>query len=340
MRQLTLTEQQKVEWIEVPEPGLEGPGQAIVRPLAVALCDLDLPIIRGQAPIPPPVALGHECVAEVLEIGDEVETVRPGDRVVVPFQISCGECPRCRGGLTKHCETVPNNSFYGFGAFGGDWGGMLSDVLRVPYADAMLVALPDSVSAVTVASASDNIPDGWRTVGPQLAEHPGADVLIVAGGAKSIPLYAVDVAVALGARDVTYIDTDASRLRLAGELGATVIEGPPPERAAGRFAITVDASADHAGLACALRSTEPGGICTSIGIYFEATTPLPLLEMYDRNVTFSTGTPQARPVIPELLELVAAGRIHPERVTSNVVAWDDAAEAVLEPQTKLVVERE
>ena len=72
MRQLTLSEQRQVEWIEVPEPGIEGEGQAIVRPLAVALCDLDLPIIRGQAPIPPPVALGHECVAEVLEIGDEV----------------------------------------------------------------------------------------------------------------------------------------------------------------------------------------------------------------------------------------------------------------------------
>ena len=102
MRQLTLTEDRQLDWKDVPEPALKGPGEAIVRPLAVALCDLDLPMIRGEVPFPPPVALGHECVGEVVEVGDEVTSVRPADRVVVPFQISCGECERCRRGLTKN----------------------------------------------------------------------------------------------------------------------------------------------------------------------------------------------------------------------------------------------
>ena len=93
---------------------------------------------------------------------------RPGDRVVVPFQISCGECARCRRGQTGDCESVPRLSMYGFGAFGGNWGGASSDVVRVPYADAMLVPLPDGLEPATVASASDNIPDAWRTVAPPL----------------------------------------------------------------------------------------------------------------------------------------------------------------------------
>ena len=234
---------------------------------------------------------------------------------------------------------MPNNSLYGFGAFGGDWGGMLTDAVRVPYADAMLVRAPEGVAPETLGSASDNIADGWRTVGPQLAARPGADVLIVAGGrGRSIPLYAVDAAVALGAREVTYIDTDAGRLRLAEELGAKVVEGPAPERA-GNFAITVDASGEHAGLACALRSTEPDGVCTSIGIYFEPQTPVPLLEMYTTGIHLHAGRAMARAAIPEVLDLVASGRLDPAPVTDRVVAWEEAATALLEPHTKLVFAR-
>jgi alcohol dehydrogenase len=98
------------------------------------------------------------------------------------------------------------------------------------------------------------------------------------GGAAGIPFYAIDIARALGAGRVDYIDTDRRRLDLAAALGAMVLEGPPP-RKHGRYPITVDASGQEAGLACALRSTEPDGICTSIGIYFSETTPVPLLEM-------------------------------------------------------------
>lgn len=339
MRQLTFAEQGRVEWTEVPEPTLEGAGEALVRPLAVALCDLDQPIIFGEAPIPGPIALGHEFVAEVTATGDAVGDFRPGDRVVVPFQISCGECERCRRGLTANCRSVPAGSMYGFGAFGHDWGGALSDLVRVPFADHMLVGVPEGVAPATVASASDNIPDGWRAVAPALEARPGADVLVIGGGARSIGLYATHVAQALGAGQVTYLDEDPARLRLAEGLGAEVIEGPP-ERRLRSHAITVDAGGTHESLACALRSAEPGGTCTSVAILFEPETPIPLLEMYTRGVTFVTGRVQARPAIPRILDMVAAGTLHPERVTSSVVAWDDAPDAVLERQTKLVIARE
>jgi alcohol dehydrogenase len=338
MRQLTLIEAGRVEWTDAPEPALEGAGEAVVRPLAVALCDLDANIVSGEFPLQAPVALGHEFVAEVIDVGDDVKTVLPGDRAVVPFQISCGECARCRRGQTGDCESVPRLSMYGFGALGGDWGGALSDLVRVPYADAMLVPLPDGVDPAAVASASDNIPDAWRTVAPQLERRPGAEVLVISGGARSIGLYAVDAALTLGAAKVVYVDEDEARLALAAELGAETVEGPPPQRV-GPFPITVDASATHEGLHSALRSTEPGGICTSVSIIAEPETPVPLFEMYTNGIEFHTGRVMARPIIPKLLELAAAGRLRPERVTSKVVPWEQAAEAVPEPETKLVVTR-
>jgi threonine dehydrogenase-like Zn-dependent dehydrogenase len=341
VRQLTYIEPRKLEWIDVPEPGIEGPKQAIVQPLAVATCDLDLAIIRGLAPIPGPFAFGHEFVADVVEVGEEVRAFKTGDRVVVPFQITCGECDRCRRGLTANCTGVePRRAMYGLGTISGkDWGGAMSDRVRVPFADSMLVALPEGIDPVAVASMSDNIPDAWRTVGPPLEADPGGSVLVVAGGAPSIGLYAVALAKSMGASSVEYLDSSPGRLELAARLGATVVEGPPP-RKRGRHPITVDASADPAGLACALRSTEPGGVCTSVGIYYTAETPVPLLEMYTYGVTFVTGRVDARPAIPKILDLVLAGKFHPAEVTTSVVAWDSAASALLEPVNKLVMVRD
>jgi alcohol dehydrogenase len=339
MQQLTLTENRNVEWLEVPAPRLQGPGEAIVRPIAVALCDLDQPTIRGETPIPGPIALGHESIAEVVEVGEGVSTVAPGDLVVVPFQISCGECERCRAGLTGNCLAVPERSMYGFGpVVGGDWGGALSDLLRVPYADAMLLPLPDGIEPEHAASLCDNVADGYRTVAPQLERAPGAAVLIVAGAAHSISLYALQTALALGAAGVSFVDDDDDRLAKAAELGATPVEAASDvDRAA--YPITVDGSASKEGLALALRSTEPGGWCTSVGIIYEPEVPLPLLEMYGNGVNFHIGRAMSRATLPAVLDLVAAGSLAPERVTSRVTTWDRAPEAVLEPETKLIITR-
>jgi threonine dehydrogenase-like Zn-dependent dehydrogenase len=336
MRQLTLTEERTVEWRDAPDPVLRDANDVIVRPLAVALCDIDQPMIRGAAPMPAPIALGHEFVAEIVQAGDMVER-QPGARVVVPFQISCGECERCIRGLTGDCLTVPRLSAFGFGQFGGEWGGALSDLVRVPFADHMLVEVPPGVQPATVASASDNIPDGWRTVAGPLERRPEAPVLVIGGA--SIGLYAVDAALALGAERVTYVDSDHDRLQVAKTLGAHAEEGVPGDHVLHHHPITVDAGQTHDSLVAALRATEPSGECTSTGILFEPQTALPLLEMYTNGVTFHIGRAQARPVIPRILELVAAGRLRPGLVTSRVVGWEEAPEAVMAPERKLVIER-
>ena len=336
MQQLTLEEPGRITWQEVAEPELESDGQALVRPLAVATCDMDLMIARGESPFPAPIALGHEGVAEVVEIGRAVRSVAVGDRVVVPFQISCGTCERCRRGGTDACENVPPLSMYGFGAAGGGWGGLLSDLVRVPFADAMLVKVPEGLDPAAIASASDNIPDGWRMVAPFLAERPGADVLILGGGTRSIALYAVGIAVALGSGRVDYVDTDPHRLAVASDLGANALEADPERH---RYGIVGDGSSTADGLRLALDATEPGGHCTHAGILFEGDVPINMLAAYTIGLHLHVGRVAARPVIPTLLAMTANGRLDPARITDRLVRWEEAGEAIVKDHTKLVFTR-
>lgn len=353
----------RLGWRTVGAPRLNGPGQALVRPIAVARCDLDAAIVEGRAPFrgaalhwlrdrlprsvgqrrlfrdapfAGPFPFGHECVAEVLEVGEEVRTVRAGDRVVVPFQIACGACDRCGRGVTASCTAVPHAATYGLGR--GEWGGVLGDVVRVPFADAMLLAAPTGVAAVELASAGDNVADGYRTVAGPLRGRPGAPVLVVGGEAASVGLYAVLAAVALGSTEVAYLDPDPSRARIAESLGARSI-GRRYRKAARSYPITVDASAAPEGLKSAVLSTEPGGVCTSVGIYFATTTPFPLLPAFMNGITFHTSRVSSRAVLPEVLAAIGAGLLRPSRVKTTIAPWDLAAEAFLEPAAKVVVER-
>ena len=339
MQQLTYLGPNELAWRDAPEPDLGSNQSALVRPVAVATCDLDALIISGTSPFDPPFAVGHECVAEVVEIGDEITSVRPGQLVSVPFQISCGDCAACKRGRTGNCGSVEFMSTYGFGPTVERWGGFLSDLVRVPYADHMLVPVPGGLEPAQVASASDNISDAWRAVTPPLDADPGAPVLVVGGASSgSIGLYTAGIAVALGAESVLYVDADPDRRAIAQSLGAATLDQTP--KRLGPYPITVDASADPDGLALALRSTAADGTCTSTAIYFADQPTLPLLEMYTKCITFKIGRAHVREAIPHVLQLARQGALHPELVTTNTVAWADAADALLQPGwTKLIIER-
>jgi threonine dehydrogenase-like Zn-dependent dehydrogenase len=329
MRQLTFEEAGRYAWREVLEPQISAPEQALVRPLAVACCDLDVAVCHGRLPLPPGYAVGHEGLAEVIAVGDAVTGVRVGDRVVVPFQISCGTCAECRRGVTGSCGSVPLMAAYGMAPIAGlDGGGFMSDLVLVPYADAMLIAVPEPVDLTAVASLSDNIPDAWRAVGPFQGELAGLDaderrVLVV--GRLSIGLYAAAIAAALGAH-VDYVDTDPQRLAAAEKLGAAAHDRAKPDKAWGRYPVTVNTSADVELLAATLRATWPDGVCTDTGIYYQPAVEMPLLAMYTRGVKFVTGRVNARVVIPRVLELLAAG-LDLSPAVDRVVPWEDAPSA-------------
>jgi len=244
MSALTFVRKGRLEWREVVAPRLDGPHEALVRPIVASRCDGDClflfhdfsralqlgaalhvidPEVRelGDRPFAGPFAYGHECIAEVIDVGDAVRGVTIGQRVVVPWAISCGACAACGRGLTSQCGRKASAlAAYGFGGRIGGWGGMVSDVLRVPFADGMLVPVPAGVSPIALAGASDNLPDAWRTVAPHLRVEPGAPVLVVGGAARSIGLYAAGIAVAFGAERVDYVDADPTRLAIAAALGA------------------------------------------------------------------------------------------------------------------------
>jgi threonine dehydrogenase-like Zn-dependent dehydrogenase len=336
MRQLTFLGPGELEWREVPEPRLQVDDDALVRPIAATTCDLDVAIIRGQTPFSGPLALGHECVAEVIEVGEEVHGVSEGDLVCVPWHVSCWSCDRCRRGVPVSCRETPA-AMYGL-PVGGDWGSMFSDLLRVPHAEGALVALPPGVAPETVPSASDNLPAAWEVTVPALAEAPGADVLIM-GGCGSIALYAVAFAISAGAGRADYVDTDSARLAVAEQLGANPIERPAPAKMEEEYLITVDASLDPAALACALRSVAPEGRCSSVGIYFTDTS-LPLFEMYLSGVDFHIGKSNARPHIPEVLGLIGTGQVDSRSVTTELLDWEDLPTALAEPSMKPVFTRD
>ncbi len=344
MRALTYLGPDDLGWREAPEPVVDSDHAAVVRPLAVATCDLDDLIVRGSSPFPAPFVLGHEGVAEVLDVGDAVTGFAPGDRVVVPFQLSCGSCGACTAGRTGNCEHFAIATTYGFG-FGPEmtrFGGFLADRVLVPFADAMLVRVPDALSDEVAAGASDNLTDAYRAVAPQLAARPGAAVLVVGGASSgSIALYAVGQARALGSERVLYVDADPARRAIAEGYGAQTLDAVP-ERLDQRFPITVDGSATTEGLRLAVSSLDRDGVCTSVSVYFDESVvpPFPLLSMYVMATTFITGRIHARVDAPAVLALMASGAFDPTPVTTKVVAFDDAADALLEhDHTKLVFTR-
>jgi threonine dehydrogenase-like Zn-dependent dehydrogenase len=368
VRELVFIRSRRLAWRDRDAPMLEDASDAIVRPFIAARCDGDtVPIHRpvsrllqaglavraidpmvgcicGRVPFQGPFAIGHECVAQVLDVGSGVQHIRPGQTVVVPWAVSCGSCEPCRRGLTSKCATTTTATLaaYGFGAASGAWGGMVSDRLRVPFADHMLVPVPAGVPPLRVAAASDNLADAWRSVVLPLRDRPGGSVLIIGGGAKSIGLYAAGLAVAHGAGVVEYVDDDPVRRRVAEAFGAHAF--PARTRSGRRRAAThdivVEASSRAAGLRRAIRSLARGGVCTAVGYYLATGTRLPVMHMYAIDGTLRVGVSHARAALPELLAFVARTGFPAEQVTSVTADWDDAPAAYATRTTKLVLQRD
>ena len=335
MRALIAAPGARLRWRDVPAPPQPGPDGAIVHPIAASTCDLDCPLVLGATQLALPLHLGHECVADVLAVGERVSTVKPGDRVIVPFQINCGVCAPCRAGRTASCTGVPPISMYGMGLGAGHWGGAFSDQLAVPYADAMLVPLPDGIDPVAAASVADNVCDAYRHIAPHLPPlldaDPDTEVLILGATdpktlfTASLPLYTCLIARAHGARNITFADARPSVRAHAEGLGFDALH-PRRLRRRRPVPLVVDTNANE-GLA--LANTAPDGVCSSSGGLHRSGS-IPVLRMYVRNATFHVGRTHARALIPEVLDLMVDGRLHPEAIPMNVAPLDDAIGALRE----------
>ena len=340
MRALMFRGPMALAWEEVETPKLVEPRDALVRPIAVARCDLDPAIALGLYPMPAPFVMGHEMVGEVVAVGEAISNVRLGDKVIVPFQLSCMTCAPCLRGHTNACVNVPSGTAFGLGPHGGiDLGGALAELVRVPWADVMLIPLPEGMDPVVAAGIPDNVSDGYRCVAAPLAERPGAPVLVVGGLAPSVGLYAVMAALALGSERVVYVDDDAARLELAATAGAEVIDAKDQWdslKLADRFPIVVDANVLDPGRNFALRSVEPCGVCTSVSGGASSRSNLPLQSMYLKGVRYEIGRVHACATAKPVLDLVSSGALDPARIINKVVPFSEAVEGMILPVTKVV----
>ena len=340
MRALVFRGPMDLAWEDVETPRLIEPRDALVRPIAVARCDLDPAIALGLYPMPAPFVMGHEMVGEVVAIGEAISNVRLGDKVIVPFQLSCMTCAPCLRGHTNACVNVPSGTAFGLGPHGGiDLGGALAELVRVPWADVMLISLPEGMDPVVAAGIPDNVSDGYRCVAAPLAERPGAPVLVVGGLAPSVGLYAVMAALALGSERVVYVDDDAARLELAATAGAEVVDARDQWdslKLADRFPIVVEANVLDPGRNFALQSVEPCGVCTSVSGGASSRSNLPLQSMYLKGVRYEIGRVHACATARPVLDLVSSGALDPARIINKVVPFSEAIEGMMLPVVKVV----
>jgi threonine dehydrogenase-like Zn-dependent dehydrogenase len=211
----------------VSEPKIEEPTDAIVRITASAICGTDLHMVRGTMPgMKPGTILGHEGVGVVEEVGRDVRNFRPGDRVVIPSTIACGVCSYCRAGYHAQCDkTNPNGPQAGTAFFGGPmqsgpFHGLQADYARIPFANVGLVKLPDKVSDDQAILLSDIFPTGY--FGAKCAEISSGDTVAVFG-CGPVGQFAIASAKLLGAGRIFAIDAVPSRLEMAQQQGAEII---------------------------------------------------------------------------------------------------------------------
>ncbi len=237
MRALTWHGKRDVRVEDVPDPRIEEPTDAVVRVTSTGLCGSDLHLYEVLGPyLRPGDVLGHEPMGVVEEVGAEVTHIRPGDRVVIPFNISCGHCWMCSRGLFAQCETTQNTatgkgaSLFGYTSLYGSVPGGQAEYLRVPQAQFGPVKVPEGPSDHRFLYLSDILPTAWQ--GVQFADLPRGGTLAVVG-LGPVGQLAVRIARHLGAERVIGVDVVPERLALAASYGAETIDARMTDDVAG-----------------------------------------------------------------------------------------------------------
>src|SRR6195952_2397299 len=234
MKALTWHGKSDIRCDTVPDPKIEDGRDVIIKVTSCAICGSDLHIFDGVIPgMESGDVLGHETMGEVVEVGSEVKNLKPGDRVVVPFTISCGECWFCSKGLCSACErTNPNAEMaikamghspaglFGFSHMLGGYCGGQAEYLRVPMADVGPIKVPDNVTDEQSLFLSDIFPTGYMAAENAQIE-PGDTVAV--WGCGPVGQFAIRSALMLGAGRVIAIDEVAERLAMAEAGGAETI---------------------------------------------------------------------------------------------------------------------
>lgn len=228
MRALTWQGTRKVSVESVPDPRVEEPTDIVVKVTSTAICGSDLHLYNLMGPyLDPGDILGHEAMGTVEEVGPEVTTLRRGDRVVVPFNVSCGRCFMCGQGLHSQCETTQVKEYgkgaalFGYTKLYGQVPGGQAQYLRVPFGDTLPVKVPQGPPDERFVYLSDVLPTAWQAV--EYADvPPGGSVAVL--GLGPIGLMSARIALHRGARLVVGVDLVPARLERAASFGVHTMD--------------------------------------------------------------------------------------------------------------------
>ena len=313
----------KVTIRELPDPELLASTDVIVQVEAAAICGSDLHIVAGHVVPETGFAIGHEYIGTIVAAGDAVGLFKLGDRVVGPAAPYCGSCTNCKLGQKQACL---RGGILGSGPTLGDLGGAQSTLLRVPWADQNLVAIPEGVSDAAALSIGDILSTGWTGV---RNAAPGLGETLVVIGCGPIGLSAIHTAKLSGAGRVIALDTAADRLEMAERMGAdvTVVSGPDAvaevrELTGGQGAAAiVDAAGVQPTMRMAGEMAAIGGRIALLGI---AAHPLSVDfgSLLIRNVSLWTGLGDLTEMTT-LMGQVAAGVLDPEPMFTDTCTLEE-----------------
>jgi threonine dehydrogenase-like Zn-dependent dehydrogenase len=320
-------EAERLELVEVPDPVIEAPGDAIVRVTTTALCGADLFPYHGWVPgFLPGTILGHEFVGVVSAVGPAVSEVRPGDRVIANSTISCGRCVACRAGRSSQC---PERALFGYSGVYRQLHGGQAELVRVPGADRTLRVLPEGVTDEQAVFVADMLPTGLS--GVRRAELATGDVAVVIG-CGTVGLMAILFATRI-ARTVIAVDGIAARRALAARFGATPVT--PDDASAVVSQATdglgadgvIEAAGSPGALGAAIGFVRGQGTVSVIGAHFEPDFPLDLGRMFEKELTLRVTWGHGLDDRDRILAMLAAGVIDPTPTITHRFPLEGAAEA-------------
>lgn len=314
-------------WEDVPTPQISDDTDAVVRVDTVTICGTDLHILKGDVPaVTDGRILGHEAVGTVEAVGSAVQTVRPGDRVLVSCITACGTCRFCR------------ESRYGQCLGGGGWilghkiDGTQAEYVRVPFADLSTYPVPEGVTDEEILMLADILPTGYEVGVLNGAVRPGDVVAVVGSG--PIGLSAIVGARLFSPSHIVAIDLADSRLKAARQFGADVtVNGSNQDAISVVSSLTGGLGADvvieavgiPASFETAVDLVRPGGRVANIGVHGEPAT-LHLEKQWIRDITITTGLVDTYST-PTLLRLLTSHQVDAARFATHHFALGDFADA-------------
>lgn len=312
-------------WEDVADPGIQDATDAVVRVDTVTICGTDLHILKGDVPeVRPGTVLGHEAVGEIVEVGSDVRTVRPGDRVLVSCITACGRCRFCREGSYGQCRG------------GGGWilghliNGTQAEYVRVPHADLSTHLLPGALESKDAVLLADIFPTAYEVGVLNGRVRPGDTVAVV--GAGPIGLAAIATARLYTPEKIIAVDLAPARLDAAKRLGADAVavadeaESLVADLTEGLGAdVVVEAVGVPETFEMCTRMVRPGGHVANVGVHGKSAV-LHLEDLWIKNVTITTGLVDTFST-PTLLRMMAGGRLPASSMVTHTFPLEQMEEA-------------